>query len=319
MNKEFSFPVTESSVRLDVFLHEKTGDSRTFIQEQIEEGHVQINGRTCLKPSQKVHAGETVSGCLTEKLEVNLEPIAYPLEVLYEDEHLLCLTKPQNMVVHPASGFKGPTLVHHLLHYFLNHPEFQTLTEGRPGIVHRLDRGTSGVILIAKNRKTQDLLSQMFKKRLLKKEYEAIVWGKPPPKGTWATSIGRDRKDRKKMSSRTDKARPAITRFETLSSGAHFSHVALYPETGRTHQLRVHLTENGFPIVGDPLYGPKGIKGRIQLLNPLLEGLVAGAEHTFLHAKRISFLHPITQTQLCIEANRPSLFDKFLALMKTFG
>ncbi len=318
MKKTFSYKAESPSLRLDVYLHEKTGESRTFIQEQIELGHIFVNEKVCLKASHKVTNGDLVSGTLEEKLEVKLEPIAHPLEIIYEDDHVLCLNKPQDMVVHPASGFKGPTLVHHLLHYFIKHPDFRTLKEGRPGIVHRLDRGTSGVILVAKNRKAQDLFSQMFKKRQIKKEYEAVVWGLPPKRGIWDSPVGRDRKDRKKMSSKSDKLRPAITRFETLFTTKTFSHVGLFPETGRTHQLRVHLSENRFPIVGDGLYGPKSLKSRLAHLNSILQTATEGLGHTLLHAKRVSFQHPITGTDLCLEAPRPSGFDKFLALMKNF-
>ncbi len=120
------------------------------------------------------------------------------------------------------------------------------------------------------------------------------------------------------MSSRTDKARPALTRYENLFSTKNFSHIALYPETGRTHQIRVHSSENRLPIVGDPLYGPKTSKGRLDLLNPMLQAATEPLENTFLHAKKLTFRHPISGTDLCLEAPRPSVFDKFLALMKTF-
>lgn len=294
-----------------------SGESRTFIQDQIKRGNVSINGSTVNKASQKVHSSDSVTGHFKEDSNCLLEPVPFSLDVLYEDSDLLLVNKPQDMVIHPASGYKGPTLVHYLLYYFRKLPAFKETKEERPGIVHRLDRGTSGVILIAKHRRSQDLLSQLFKSRQILKEYEAIVWGRAPKQGHIENKIGRDIRDRKKMSSSTEKGRIAITDFSLASASLSFSHVAVFPKTGRTHQIRVHLAENRLPIVGDPLYGPKSLRNQIDKLDPLLKAAVANTTATYLHAMRLTFTHPLSGKTLSIEAKRPPNFDKFLGLMKT--
>lgn len=302
--------------RLDLFLQSQTGKSRTFVQEQIEAGNVSQNGRVIQKASQKVHAGDTITGILNSESETDLEPIEHPLSILYEDDYFLCLNKEQGTVVHPAAGHRGETLVHYLLYYLKNHAPFKEFPPERPGIVHRLDRGTSGVLLVAKDRKNQDLLQSLFKNRQITKEYEAVVWGTPRKEGRFQSVIGRDKRDRKKMSSQTATGRDALTLYKTLETFSHFSHMALHPKTGRTHQLRVHLTEAGFPIVGDTLYGAKTLSKRTHVLPQSLKVWLESVSMTFLHAKALAFKHPITGKELRVEAKRPEIFDKFLELLK---
>jgi 23S rRNA pseudouridine1911/1915/1917 synthase len=216
------------------------------------------------------------------------------------------------VVVHPAAGHRGETLVHHLLHYLKNDSAFREISEDRPGIVHRLDRGTSGVLLVAKNRAVQENLSRQFKHRTIKKEYECVCWGVPRPEGTVDTPIGRDTRDRKKMSSRTASGRAALTRWKTHQAFRHFAHLALFPHTGRTHQLRVHLAESGFPIVGDALYG----RARRPILPPRVTALVDATSETYLHARRLTLLHPTRGESMTLEAHRPGVFEAFLQLLR---
>lgn len=311
----FSY-VVEEPVRADLLLSRKTSCSREFVQQQIKAGRVKRNGEVFDKPAQKLQPGDTITGHFVERPPQNLDPVSFPLEILYEDKNLLVINKPQDMVVHPAVGYSGPTLVHHLLHYFGNESEFRETSEARPGIVHRLDRGTSGVLLVAKNRTALEKLSAQFKNREVKKEYESIVWGKMGKQGKFESVIGRDSRDRKKMSTRTTAGREALTLWKATEHFAHFTHVALFPHTGRTHQLRVHLTEAGFPIVGDPLYRRRAVGKAEKELSAALKTLIEQLKHPFLHARKLSFTLPDKGTTVECVAKRPEIFDTFLRAAK---
>jgi 23S rRNA pseudouridine1911/1915/1917 synthase len=302
--------------RLDLYLVEKTGRSRMFLKEQIEAGNVLVNGAPVSKTSLKVRAGDEVTFRFKEERPLDLEPVQGDLRVLFEDESLLVLNKLQGQVVHPAAGHRGETLVHFLLHHLRNHPGFSSGDSDRPGIVHRLDRGTSGVLLVAKNRQIQEALSAQFKARSVKKEYEAVAWGKLGDKGVWKSEIGRDNRDRKKMSSKTAKGRASVTHWQRVRAFGHFTHVALFPHTGRTHQLRVHLAEAGFPIVGDALYGRGATTSRSRGLSEEILARVTALEETLLHARKLAFTHPVSGEALSFEAERPEIFTEFLKLLE---
>ena len=309
--KEFS---VELPARLDAFLAEKTGKSRSFIQEQIKQSRVKINSQICNKASHRLKATDLVTLELSEvSAPSHLTPTPGSLNILFEDEHFLALNKAAGVIVHPGAGQKENTLVHHLL-YYLNSKDFSVMSNERPGIVHRLDQGTTGVLLVAKNEETQVLLSAMFKNRTIKKTYHAITFGKMNLSGTIDSPIGRDRKDRKKISSKTQKARPAVTFWKTITRFQHFTHVALFPQTGRTHQLRVHLSENGYPIVGDPTYGKGKVKG--SLIPEPIQEVASELDHTFLHAFSLDFKHPKTHSPITIAAPLPDDFQHFLTLLK---
>lgn len=283
-----------------------------FLKEQIELGGVEINGKPATRPSQKLRPGDRVSVKFVEPKPFDLEAVPGNLDILIEDDSLLVLNKRPGDVVHPAAGHRGETLVHYLLHHFHGLPSLSELGTERPGIVHRLDRGTSGCLLVAKSRAVQEALSAQFKDRSIKKEYEAVVWGKPGNQGIWRSLIGRDRKDRKKMSSRTEKGRSAETRWETLTAFAHFSHLRMHPKTGRTHQLRVHSAEAGYPIVGDGLYGRGSTSARIRGLSAELALYAAELPETLLHARSLTFSHPTSGRVVTVEAVRPERFTVFL-------
>jgi len=315
--QDFSF-VNDGSERLDVFLAKKTGESRSFIKNQILHGQVQVNSMPVTKVSERLKPGDVVSGAFQQEIQTKLEPIAYPLDILFEDEALVIINKPQGMVVHPAPGHRGETLVHYLLHHLEQNRDFLELEKTRPGIVHRLDRGTSGVLVVAKNRKALEKMALQFKARTLKKIYEAIVWGRTKPEGTIKSALGRHVSDRKKMSSRTRKSREALTIFKRLMEFPHFSHLEVHPWTGRTHQIRVHLSEAGHPIVGDELYATRSLENRKKQLSPMLPTALETITAPFLHARDLEFTHPLTGRLLRISALRPTHFQKFLDLIRGF-
>ena len=211
----FQFTVQTNGLRLDAFLASQLENSRSFIQEQIKAGQVSINGAVQTKPGLRLKSGDNVEGSLSHTEPLLLSPIKGPLDILHEDDDILVINKSQGLVVHPAPGLEDPTLVHFLLHYMQQDPNFVASSEDRPGIVHRLDRGTSGVILVAKHRIALEKLSAQFKNREVRKEYWAVVWGRPPLQGKVETAIGRDLRNRKKISSQSNHPKPALTHWKT--------------------------------------------------------------------------------------------------------
>lgn len=316
MADPFSFLV-ESPSRLDLFLSRVTGQSRQFTQFQIKKGRIRCNDSVVMKPAHALKAGDQVTGHFEERPATDVAPVQRELDILYEDDSLIALNKPQDMVVHPAAGHRGPTLVNYLLHHLQSSPDFQQMPALRPGIVHRLDRGTSGVIVVAKNRSALEALALQFKSREVKKEYEAIAWGKMRLGGRFESAVGRDKRDRKKMSSKTEKGRVAMTRWESTEGFRHFTLVSLFPHTGRTHQLRVHLSEGGHPIVGDSLYGKRSMQRRRgDEIAESIQDFVARSEHPFLHARKLELRHPVSGALLVLEAPRPELFNDFVELLR---
>ncbi len=291
-----------------------------FLKEQIEAGHVMVNDKPVTKVSGKVRPGDKVSFHFVEATVTDLEPVDGKLTVLFEDESVLVINKRQGDVVHPGAGYRAHTLVNYLLYHLRDVSTFAEQKTGeieeRPGIVHRLDRGTSGVMIVAKSRLVQETLSRQFKDRLVKKEYEAIVWGKPGNRSIWRSDIGRDPYDRKKMSSKSDRGRDSITKWERARAFQHFAHLILYPHTGRTHQIRVHCSEAGFPIVGDALYGRNSTPVRLRGLAEEIANLAAAQPETLLHARALTFHHPVTGAEQRIEAPRPDSFNTFLGLLE---
>lgn len=314
----FLIEKADAGIRLDLFLTSKLGKSRSAVQDSLKAGVVQINSTIVTKASTKLREGDRIVIQETEAEEkLELAPVPGDLDILYEDEALLVLNKAQDVVIHPAAGHKGNTLVHHLLHYFAEHPSFHSISPVRPGIVHRLDKGTSGVLVIAKNRQVQDHLSAQFKARTVEKQYECLVWGTVHRSGTLKNPIGRDRTHRKKMSSKTSTPRASETTFNPLHHFTHFSHLLVQPKTGRTHQIRVHLSEFGHSIVGDPLYGKGLTSKREESLDPNITDFLKSIQLPFLHARSLSFAHPTTGERLSFTAARPDSFETFLELLKT--
>ncbi len=309
MPHSFTITCEQNDIRLDVFLSEQLTLTRTKIKEMIDGGHVRVAGKIP-KPSMRLKAGAEIAGDIPDEEPVDLAPEEIPLSILYEDNYFLAIDKPADMVVHPSFGHNSGTLVNAVLGYlnkdsFKFHVSSSTGEEGnkdgttgmRPGIVHRLDKGTTGVILIARDSRTQERLSGLFKDREVKKTYRAIVEGIP----AWDVltvdgNIGRHPVDRKKMTVLTSGGRNATTGFKVVERLEGFSLVEAYPATGRTHQIRVHLSHAGFPVVGDETYGRKAKK-----LEP----------RPLLHAYRIEFIHPVTGAAVKIEAPVPADMNKF--------
>lgn len=309
--------IADNKLRLDLALAQETGKSRSLIKAQVLASNVRVNGTVHIKPSYVLSPGDRVEA----ELDLNepssiVEPVQGNLSILFEDDSLIVLNKPQGLVVHPTPTFKGPTLVHYLLHHFGEIADSVETNSLRPGIVHRLDKGTSGVLIVAKNRSALENLSKQFKDRVVEKEYEAIVWGMPPINGTIQSSIGRDRTHRHKMSSRTTKGRESTTRFERTLNQPPLSVVTLYPLSGRTHQIRVHLSEKGFPIVGDSLYSGRGHRKMNHRMPEELQTMLEPLEHPCLHARRLSFNHPVTGERVMFEAERPAIFGEILNLLE---
>lgn len=308
----------EASERLDQFLARASGQSRAFVQRHIDEGRVRVNGQIPRKAGEKLKAGDCVTGAFAAPPPSELAPEKGDLDILFEDEELLALNKPQGVAVHPAPGHRTGTVVHFLLHHLKDQPFFHSPDSARPGIVHRLDLGTSGVLVIAKTRRAQEGLSGQFKSRTIKKQYECLAWGDPGSSGRIELPIGRHRIDRKRMSSRSTKTRDALTDWQRISRFSNVTHLALFPRTGRTHQLRVHLSESGHPIVGDSLYMRRSAQGWRGKLRPEVASFVDTIKHPFLHAKRLTLSHPVSGETLVFEAPHPAAFSELLTMLRKF-
>jgi 23S rRNA pseudouridine1911/1915/1917 synthase len=260
------------------------GRSRSQIQRLIKDGHVLVAGRPA-KANQAVKTGQQVAIDIPEPIDATPEPEALPLPIVHQDHDVIVVDKPAGMVVHPAAGHASGTLVNALLHHATDLSGIGG--EKRPGIVHRLDRGTSGLMVVAKHDRAHEELSRQFRDREVEKEYYALVWGTVQAGRRIDAPIGRDPADRKKMSARARRSREAVTR---ITGAEHFGRVLTLVrvaiQTGRTHQIRVHLSAIGHPVVGDPLYG--GVHRRV----PGDLRAVTHLARPFLHAARLAFKHP---------------------------
>lgn len=291
--------------RLDAWLATQRRDlSRARIQDLIRAGHVTVNGRP-VKASSGLVAGMTVSLEVPLPIDSELRPESIPLDVLYEDDDLLAINKPAGLVVHPAAGHASGTLVNALLAHCPNLPGING--EKRPGIVHRLDRDTTGVIVVAKTDLAMRALVDAFKARTVRKEYAALVWGVlTPPAGRVETLIGRSSHNRKKMSASPSRGRAAITLYETVETFADASRLKVRIETGRTHQIRVHMAWLGHPVIGDKDYGRQRPN---RLTTPL-------PTRQMLHAERLTLSHPRTGKELTFAAPWPEDMRVLLAALQ---
>lgn len=288
MITEFVVTAGEQPKRLDVFLVNRERDiSRSALQRLIKLGRIRINDQPA-KPSQKIKPGDKITMDVPKAEPLALKGESIPLEILFEDDHLLVLNKPAGIVVHPAPGNWTGTLVNALLHHFETSGGTVSTIGGkeRPGLVHRLDKDTSGIMVIAKTDQAHRHLAGQFKQHTIVRVYEALIWGVPKKgHGLIELAIGRDTKERKKFSARTTNPKASVTEYRVDHRyGKLTAHVLLYPKTGRTHQLRVHLTSLGHPILGDVTYGGRKVCA--------VEGLEI--PRVMLHARTLGFQHPAT-------------------------
>lgn len=279
----------DPSCRIDSFLSLKFPDySRTYFQHLIENQHIKVNGAP-IKKREKLVIGDTVEVLFSCKEPLNASPQDIPLTILYEDEFFLAINKPRGLVVHPAPGNPCNTLVNGLLYRY---KDLENQDPIRPGIVHRLDKDTSGILLIAKTQQAHERLSLAFKERQIHKEYLALCLGNPGSR-TIHNQLGRDRIHRKKFTIVEEKGKEAISQIETLHFHNGYSLVKIFPFTGRTHQIRVHLHSTGCPVLGDPLYGSLKINQKLDL------------HVQMLHAHILRFKHPFKETAMTLEADMP--------------
>jgi 23S rRNA pseudouridine1911/1915/1917 synthase len=309
MENRFRIQSDEEEKRLDVFLSERLSITRSKVKEIFDEGSVRIEGKIP-KPSLRVKKGLVIEGEIPEEKPLSLAPQDISLDILYEDEYLLAINKPKGMVVHPSFGHSEGTLVNAILGYLQKaghglwamddrNPSELAPLGVRPGIVHRLDKGTTGVILIAKDSKTQEMLSGFFKERVVQKTYRAIVEGVVRNnEGAISESIGRHPVQRKKMAVVREGGRGSETAYKTLQRLNGFTYIEAYPRTGRTHQIRVHLAHIGHPVVGDEAYG---------------RSAKHSADRPLLHAYSVFFPHPVKGFPLQINAPVPDDMTLFIA------
>lgn len=281
--------------------------SRSRLKSLIESGSVSSDGQPVTQPSAKVDGGQIFAIVIADPIPADPVGQDIDLEILFEDEEIVVLNKPPGLVVHPGPGNPDRTLVNALI----AHCGASLKGIGgvlRPGIVHRLDKDTSGVMVTAKTQRAHQSLVRQFAERRVERAYEALVWGCPnPPRGEIAGNIGRSPKNRKKMAVLKTAGRPAATRYRVLRSFGRglASHIECRLLTGRTHQIRVHLSDRGHPLLGDPLYG-RARADRIRLLNPAARDALQRLGRQALHARTLAFKHPASDERLEFVTNIPS-------------
>jgi 23S rRNA pseudouridine1911/1915/1917 synthase len=296
------------------------GLSRNRLQKLIEAGRVLVNGRAG-KPAHKLKTGDRVVLSVPPRRAARLVAEARPLVIVHEDPDLLVLDKPAGEVVHPGAGVQSGTIVHALLHHA---PAIASVGgEGRPGIVHRLDRDTSGLLVVAKTEAAYLALVEALRARAVKRVYQAIVWGDPgPSEGRIELSIGRDPRDRKRMAVlRGPAAKPARTYWRVLERYGLASLLECRLETGRTHQLRVHLQAVRHPVVGDPVYGGR-VKKQLSLRpseRSLADALLRLLRRQALHAAELEFVHPVTGEELRFRSELPPDLREALERLRAFA
>lgn len=301
---EFLVDESFSGERLDKVICANIGDfTRSYAQKLIKEKYVAINDTVEEDKNFKVRYSQRIKIFLPEPEVLDLKPEDIPLEIAYEDEDLLVVNKQKGMVVHPAPGNYSGTLVNALMFHCKDQLSGINGTI-RPGIVHRIDKDTSGLLIVAKNDFSHKKLAEQIKNHSFSREYEAVVYGNiKNDTGTVNAPIGRHKIDRKKMAVTQENSRNAVTHYTVLARYKNFTHLRLKLETGRTHQIRVHMAHGGHPVAGDPVYGPQRV---IKTLNGQC-----------LHAKHIGFIHPKTSQYMTFESDLPDYFKIFLKTLNT--
>ncbi len=305
MNKqEFEFIVDNesSAVRIDAYLSDKLeGFTRSYVQKIITDGSVCVNEKPVSK-SFKLCKGDFIKVSVAENTELEINAQDIPLHIAYEDDDLLVINKPKGMVVHPAAGNTDGTLVNALLFHCKG--KLSGINGvNRPGIVHRIDKDTSGLLVVAKNDVAHFGLSEQFSEHSIKREYHAIVYGNiMADKGTVNAPIGRHPTKRKQMTVTLSNSKHAVTHYEVIERFGNFTYIKCRLETGRTHQIRVHMASIGHPIAGDEVYGPKKV--------------IKSLSGQCLHAKVLGFTHPVTGNELIFDSSLPDYFTKFIKTLR---
>jgi len=297
---EWTISQEQGGIRLDALLAKELDVSRSQAQQWLENGLV-MSGEKVLSKKEKLKAGASVVVNIPDPVAYEIEAEHIPLNIVYEDEHLLVVNKPKGMVVHPAAGHYTGTLVNALMHHC---GDSLSGINGvlRPGIVHRIDMDTSGLLMIAKSDAAHQGLAEQIKEHSFTRIYEAMIVGHPKnDSGTINAPIGRHPHNRKKMAVISSNSKEAITHYEVLMRYSGYSHIRVKLETGRTHQIRVHMAHIGHPVAGDTVYGAEKQPKICQNLNGQC-----------LHAKCVGFVHPITGEELYFESELPTYFTDFI-------
>jgi 23S rRNA pseudouridine1911/1915/1917 synthase len=299
---DFIAEYADFGIRLDVILARHLSISRSFAAKLIDEGRVMVEG-SMRRPSFKPKDGMRVHGTYSTMEEgFPLKACEIPIDVIYEDQWIIVINKPAGLTVHPGSGNADGTLVNALL---AKYPQIKGVgNPDRPGIVHRLDKMTSGVMVVARSSDSYAILANAFKTHEHRRVYLAICYGHMPQiQGTIETFMQRNPKDRKRMTSRADTGRRAVTHWEVVKQWKGFSLLQLTLQTGRTHQIRVHLSDMGHPVVGDPQYGGRRRANSIE--DPLLQSYMKTLERQMLHASTLGIIHPITNKLMEFKSAMP--------------
>ncbi|MER1954793.1 MAG: RluA family pseudouridine synthase [Desemzia incerta] len=302
MSNEYEITIKQQKGRIDKVLAEIIPDkTRSAIQLWIKDGYVLVNDEA-VKTNYKVQEGDEIKITEPELQELDVVAENIPLEIVYQDQDVVVINKPQGMVVHPSAGHPNGTLVNALLYHI--HDLSGINGKIRPGIVHRIDKDTSGLLMVAKNDLAHEKLAAQLKDKTSIREYVALVHGViPHEKGTIDAPLGRSKVDRKKQDI-VDGGRDAVTHFRVLERFKDFTLVSLTLETGRTHQIRVHMKYIGYPVAGDPVYGPrKTLPGNGQ----------------FLHAKKLGFKHPKNDEMMVFEKEIPEIFEETLNKLRNIS
>lgn len=290
---------SENNKRIDLYLIDKIDMSRSKIQDKLKKGEILVNEKK-VKSSYILKENDVISFNIEEKIDTDIEPENIPLDIVYEDNDVIVVNKKNGMVVHPAPGNNHGTLVNALLYHSKNLSKVNG--EFRPGIVHRIDAYTTGLLMVAKNDRAHEILAKQLEEKTTTRKYVALVWGViEHDTGTIDAPIGRDEKDRKKMAVTSLNSKKAITHFRVLERYKNASLIELQLETGRTHQIRVHMNYIGYPVVNDPVYG------RRKLINN---------DGQCLHAKTLGFIHPTTGKYMEFTSELPDKFINILNIIK---
>ena len=301
-NKIIILSSVVTNIRIDKFVSEIFDYSRSHISKIINEGNILVNDKK-IKPSYLLKKKDLVKIVITPPKSLNLEPQPIKIDIIFQDEHIAVINKPAGMVVHPSAGHYDNTLVNALLYHCKDLSGINDTL--RPGIVHRLDKDTSGLIVVAKNDKAHLNLAEQFKEREIKKFYKALVHGIVKPEtGRIENFIGRHKKNRLKFSSFTSSGKLAITNYKVEKYFNNMTLLDINIETGRTHQIRVHFSEKGYPLVGDTLYGNKKLDKKVNI------------NRVFLHSYKMIFKHPVLNKELSFAIELPEGLKDFLKKIK---